>query len=212
MKELDETDAAFDQAPGQDAVGGVTARASGIGAVEFEGAFRFGGEVRELGDRRLHAERHFILADPGLDFRVTGLGEMLLVEIGEGVEHGPAERARKALGILKVENRFLGVAEFDALEAGRQEAVAPVVVVEGLIAGTLHFGDEHQIIGQVAVDRAESVAGPGTDAGPARDLASGEKERHGWGMVDLLGVKRFDDTDVIDHRSEVGEPVPEAGA
>ena len=69
--ELDEPDAALRQPARQQAVRGERARLARVGAVERQRLLRFVGEVRHLGDGRLHAKRHLVLRDARLDLGIA---------------------------------------------------------------------------------------------------------------------------------------------
>ena len=67
--ELDEAHVALGEAAGEQAVGGERAGLAGIVAVELEtcsGSFE---SVGEIGHAGLHAERHLVLRDAGVDLR-----------------------------------------------------------------------------------------------------------------------------------------------
>ncbi len=70
----------------------------GIDSVEVEGGLGFARDVDELGGAGLHAIRHFIGVDPGLNFGVAGGREMLEVEGADGVNGGALVGLRDALG------------------------------------------------------------------------------------------------------------------
>ncbi|MFM1944913.1 MAG: hypothetical protein RI897_3895 [Verrucomicrobiota bacterium] len=69
--EVDEADALFGEASGEEAIGGVGAVA-GLGAVHVEDVLGFVAEVHQVGDGHLHLEGHFIGGDAGFDFGVMG--------------------------------------------------------------------------------------------------------------------------------------------
>jgi len=71
VEELDEAHAAFGEAAGEEAVGGVGAALGDIGAVEIEDFFGFFGEVGELGDGGLHLVGELGLRDAGGDLGVS---------------------------------------------------------------------------------------------------------------------------------------------
>ncbi len=89
-----------------------------------------------------------------------------------------------------------------------EEAGPPVIVVERLITGPLHLRDEHDVVGQVALGEPRPVADPGPHAGTAGELAAREQERHGRGVVDVIGVHRLDEAEVVHHRAEMRSHSP----
>ena len=70
VKELHEADVAFEQAAGEEAVGGVGARARDFRAVGIQCRLGFAGDVSQLGHRGLHAEGHLVSLDACDGFRV----------------------------------------------------------------------------------------------------------------------------------------------
>ncbi len=212
MEELDEADVSFRHAAGEDAIGGVAAWASRIGPVHFEDVLGFVGKVGEFGDGGLHPVGHFVLADAGGNFGIAGVVEFEGVDFLEAVQHGAAQGAREAFWVVEVEDGFAGVSEFNALKAGGEEAGAPVIVVEGLVAGAEHFRDKNDVIGQVSVWGAEPVADPRADGGASGELMSCEQERHGGGMINLLGAHGLDEAEVIGDGADVGQPFADGGA
>ena len=212
MEELHEAHAALDETSREDAVGGVAAWASGIGTVELEDLVGLVGEVGELGHAGLHAEGHLILADAGRDLGVAGAFESASVQFGESVEHLAAESAGKALGVAQVEHGILGAAELHALVTRGQEAAAPVVVVQGLVARALHAREEHEVVGEVLVVAAKAVARPCADAGASGNLVAGQELRHGRRMVDLVGVHRLDEAQVVRDLPKVRQPFADGRA
>ena len=107
VEELDEADAAFGEASGEEAVIG-EGFAAGLGAVEVVDFLGFGGEVEGVGGGELHAEGHFVLGDSGHGFRVACFCGGACIDGGEGVEAEAAELAVDALGVLEEENGFAG--------------------------------------------------------------------------------------------------------
>ena len=97
----------------------------------------------------------------------------------------------------------------DALINGGEEAGAP----EGF-AGGGHFaaGDHDHVSGEILVGGAEPVGGPGADGGSAELGSAGVEEELGGGVVELVGVHRLDEADVIDVPGEAGHAVGDPGA
>ena len=83
------------------------------------------------------------------------------------------------------------------------------MIIQGLVARPLHLGEQHEVVGKISVLAAEAVTRPGAEARPAGDLVSGQELRHGRGVVDLVGVHRPDDAQVVRHGPEVREPLAE---
>ncbi len=83
--ELDVAHAALDQAAGQQAVVGERRRPR-LGAVLLHDRFRLLADVHHVGNRHLHAESQLVLADPRQGLRIAELGELVLVELPQGVQ------------------------------------------------------------------------------------------------------------------------------
>ena len=67
---LDETDAAFGETAGEEAIGRERTVAR-LATVEVHDALRLLGDLHEFGDARLHLESHFVLGDAGGDFGIV---------------------------------------------------------------------------------------------------------------------------------------------
>ena len=100
VEELDEADIALAESTGQQAVGGVRARALHVRSVEVEHVLRFLGQVEQVRDARLHAEGHLVLRDTGLDLRIAQDAVALVVKGGELIELFAADFARDTFGVL----------------------------------------------------------------------------------------------------------------
>ena len=86
MEELDESHAALGESTGQQAVVGVSALLADLWTVRLDRGLRLGGQIGDLGDRHLHAKRHLVLRDAGLNFRVARLPVLEAVELGQVIE------------------------------------------------------------------------------------------------------------------------------
>ena len=94
VEELNEPHAAFGQPAGQQAVGGIGAGLLHLGAVHVEHVLRLVLDVGQLGHGGLHAKRHLVLRDARGDFRVAGIGELLLVQLARGRRASTGETSR----------------------------------------------------------------------------------------------------------------------
>ena len=124
--EFDHTDAAFDQATGQQTVRG-KGRFVRLDAVEVKRPSAFGRHIGQLRNARLHAKGHFVLGDAGGDLGITEHVEPLLVKPTNRVEHTTTVALVEIGGILQIEDRFLAAAELDALIERGQETGGPQV-------------------------------------------------------------------------------------
>ena len=84
VPELDEADAAFEEAAGHEALAG-----EGAGAVEVADGLGFAVEIEGIGGLGLHAVGEFETADAGFELGVVmAAGEVVFVELAEEVELG----------------------------------------------------------------------------------------------------------------------------
>ena len=63
-----------------------------------------------------------------------------------------AQMAGQAGGIIEVQHGRFRVAKLHSLIAGWQESGTPVVVIQRLVAGTLHLRYQHDEVRQIAVE------------------------------------------------------------
>ena len=95
MEKLDESHAPLGEPPRQQAVGGIRSGRARIGAVQVEDRVGLAGQIRQLGDRRLHPKRHLVLGDSRQDLGVAELAVIDRVELAQVVERAaPAPRPR----------------------------------------------------------------------------------------------------------------------
>jgi hypothetical protein len=116
MHQLNEAGPSFKEAAGGQAVTGKGSPLLHIRTVSFDDIIRFLFEIEQFGHARLHPECHFILRDPGLNFRVSKFGVMGLVELGNPVEKGAACFSGNTCWIIKIGHRSPRATEFDSLE------------------------------------------------------------------------------------------------
>ena len=204
---VDEADAAFDETSCEQAVVGVGAFA-GFGAVFFEGGFGFLGDVDGFGGGGLHSVGEFVGVDAGKDFGIADGVELFLVERFQEVEGFTLGRVVDAVGVGEVEYGIACAAEGYALVGGGHESASPV---GGACAGA-GAGVEHDEAGEVFGFGAESVGDPGTHAGSAGSWRTGVEEDLGGGVIELVGVYGFDDSEVVDDAAEIGEHLGEFGS
>ena len=148
----------------------------------------------------LHAESHFVLGDARDGFRAAELFFLHVVEIAHGIEREAAHRAIHALGIGYVEHGVTAAAALNALEYAGKEAAAPRAFAG---AGECATGDEHDEPGQVGGFAAKSVGHPRSEGGPALPGGTGVEQQFRRGMVELFGVHRFDEGQIVSNRRHV---------
>ena len=100
-------------------------------------------------------------------------------------------------GIADVQDRVAHRPALHALVHAGQKAGAP----EGLAAGRVRAAaDQDDEAGQVLVLRAQAVGDPRAHRGPAVARRARVEEQLRRRMVELVGIHRLDDRDVVDRR------------
>lgn len=206
VEELDEANAAFDEASGEEAIVRVGSLA-GFGSIEVEDVFGFAGQIDQFRCAELHPVGHFEAVDPGIDLGVSDDAEFVLVEFLEGVEGLALEVGADAGWVGEVEDRVAGLPERDALIDGGEEAAAEITGPAAEAAG----GVEHDERGEVLGNGAETVGGPGAEAGSPEDLGPGVHENLAGGMVEGVGLDGADDGEIIYDLGQVWQGFGEFG-
>ena len=191
--ELNEPHATLGEASRQQTIRGVGAGLSRIGAVQLEGAFRFFRQIGQLGHRGLHAKRHFILRDPRGDLRIVRRLEFELVQFLEIVDEPRPLRLIEARRVGDIQHRVAHRAQLDPLIPARNESRAPLSLGQRLAVPRNH----HDEGGQVLVDRPQPVGDPRAKARPSRQLKPGLRKRHRRIVIDLFGMHRLDEAQVV---------------
>ena len=144
-----------------------------------------------------------------MDFGIADGALAQGVEIADGVERTAADVGRDAGRIRDEEDRVAAGAELDALMTGREKAAAPA----GLSAVRIVLaGEEDDERGQVGVFAAESVREPRAETGTADDLMAGVHEDLRRRVIELRGLHRPDDGELVDVLREVRQQVGQFGA
>ena len=153
VEKLDKPDAAFNEAASQKAVVG-KGRLARLGAVHLMDRFRFLADVHGFGHRHLHAEGHFVLGDPGEDFRVAHFLVLQLVKGTQRVDGVLSNVTADARRVRDVEDRVALGAQLYALVHRGQETAAPHAFAgtRGRLAG--YEDDEAR---EVLVLRAQAI-------------------------------------------------------
>ena len=153
---------------------------------------RLGLQVGQFRHACLHAKRHLVLGDAGLDFRVLRFLKLGAVDGVDAVENRAARTTSNARRIVQIEHRLAGAAEFHALVLGRQEAAPPKPRVKCLTAAA-SLGDHHDVTRQVVARAAKAVVQPGAHARVTELLRAGVDVGDRWVVVDRLGVDTADE-------------------
>ena len=212
VEDLDGADAAFAHAAGEEAGVGKGPGLEGFGSVKVEDVLGFVLEIGQFGHAVLHAPGHFVLQAAGRDFVIAHPFVVELVELGHAIDHRSAQAFGNAGGVGEVKDGVAGTADGDALVIGGENAGAPEAGVDGLARFATGPGRGHdKVVGEGAIHRFEGIREPRAEGGAARDLRSGLDRGHGGVVVDVLGVDRFDEAEVIGHFGEIGQELAEPG-
>ena len=207
VPELDEADAAFEEAAGDEGLAGVDAGAVGVADV-----LGFAAGVEGVGGFHLHAEGEFEALDAGFEAGVAGaLALVFAVEFEEEVELFALLGGRGVVaadvfdefldaGLLRVDERAL-------VDTGEEAGLPVFAVLDRITAGA--HGDE---AGEVLIFRAESVGDPGAEAGSALDGVTAVHEHEGWLVIRDVGLHGADDGEVVGAAGDVGENVADLEA
>ena len=193
VEEIHKANAFFNEPPRQQAVVG-KARLAGLRPVVFEHLLRLLGDVHDLGHAGLHAKGQLILRDARDSLGMAELGDLLLIEILQGIERLAAHGAVHAGGIAHKEHGIALAAALHALIHAGNEAAAPAALAA---AGLRAAGDERDKARQVLILRAETIRGPRTHGGPALPRMPGEEQQLRRRMIELVRVHRTDHAHLI---------------
>ena len=134
---------------------------------------------------------------------------MYAIEVAQQVKRAPARLGAYALGVRKEKHWIALGTELHALIAAGKKTVAPA----GLSTiGLVGARQQHNESRQVAAFAAEPVGEPRPHARPSRDLMAGTHEDLPGRVVELRGVHRLDDGDIVDNRRQVRQQVRELRA
>jgi hypothetical protein len=156
---LNERNAAFGHATGEQAVGGVGATHTRLFAVEFEGSIRLGREVGQLGHGRLHPKSHFVLLHPGLNLGIPHGLALESVEACDCLDASALGGGTDALRVGHVEDGITNRLKLHALVLGRQESAFPKSAGDGLrrAFATTDRGKDHEGW-QILILAAQAIA------------------------------------------------------
>ena len=117
----------------------------------------------------------------------------------------PMNRARcdlsKPCRIGDIQHRVADRSQLDPLIPARNESRAPLSLGQRLAVP----GNHHDEGRQVLVDGPQTVGDPGAEARPSRQLKPGLRERHRRVVIDLFGVHRLDEAQVVGDLRGVGQ-------
>ena len=160
-------------------------------------------DVHDLGDGDLHAVRQLVLGDASDRFGIAELLGLKLIQRLQGVERlapaGPIEAVR----VRQKQHRIAGRAALDPLVDRRQEPAPPDTLAG--IGRLATAGQDHEPR-QVFVVRTETVRGPRAERRTAEQVRSRVQKQLRRCVVELLGLHRLHDGDVIDN---LGQELPD---
>ena len=203
VEELHVAHAALDQPAGQQAVVREALPAR-TGAIERVDLGRLAGDVHRVARRELHPVRHLVLRDARHRLGVPQLLEGPPVEGIHRVDDLPARLGPDPRRVGEVQHRVPLGAALDPLVDRRQVAGAPRRPPR---AGEPAPGEQDHEPRQVLVLRAEAVGHPGAHRGVAEILAAGVQEELRRGVVELVGLHRAEEADLVEDPLEPGQAV-----
>ena len=177
MEQLDESHAAFGESPCKQAIRCIGAWLARVLTIKLERAGRLIRHVGQLGNRRLHPERHLVLRDSRRDLRIARLRELRLIQFIQVVQESPAHLRIDAGRIREVQHGIRSRPELHPLIPRRQKTAAPQSVREGLISKRSAARRHHDICREILVLTPKTICQPRSDTGTPCKLKSGLEER-----------------------------------
>ena len=201
--EVDESHAAFRQAPGEQAIaceGSVT----GCCPVHRQGLGGLVGDVDQLGNRGLHAKGELVLGDAGVDLGIVSCSGAQAVEIADCGNQMLLAVAADAGRVSDVVNGIPCRMELHSSQFVREKAARPLARGDGLWIASAHAREDDKPR-KILAQRTETIVHPGTHARSMGDDRTGVHEGVSGVVVDLLGHHRTDDGDVVGDGCDVRE-------
>ena len=170
-----------------------------IRPIRVERGRRFAPQVDQLGNAGLHAKRHLVLGNAGLNLGIVQLGELPLVERLQGVQHRPSIGDGDPGRVLQVQHRVPDTSQRHAAVAGGQKPAGPHPREQRLGGGPRTPGgcEDHKRW-QVVCLGPQPVRNPRPQAGLSRDLAPRHHVRARRVVIDGVGVHRLHHREVVD--------------
>ena len=207
VEQLHEPHSLLHQAAGQQAVVR-KGRLPRLRAVLLKRGLRFAADIHHLRHADLHAVRQLILVDARQRLGVADLAVLLLVKFPERVEASAAHGAAHAFRVRHVQDRIAGAAALHALKDRRQIPAPPKALASRRIGVT---GDQHHETRQIRVLRAKPVSDPRPHRRRAVAGRTGVKQHLCWRVIELIGVHRLHEREVIrqtgQRRIHVADPL-----
>jgi hypothetical protein len=146
---------------------------------------------------------------PRGDLGVARGRELDSVQVTDRVQAPPPAGSVHSVGVREVEDWVAFRAALDALVDGREEAAAPERCAS---IGRLVAGDEDHERRQAVGLAAEPVRDPRAHAGPSELGRPRVKEHLGRSVVELIGVQRPDDGEIVHDAGESRQQLGDLGA
>ena len=205
MVQLNEARASLGQAPGEQTISGERS-VHPLDAVCIEHVLRLAGKIHQLRYARLHAKRQLVLGDARVDLRVGDPLVAQAIEFAERLDEAALLFAVHSGRGPDIVHRVALGEKLNTLVTARQKTGTPLSRRDRLrVAAAL--ASQHDEPRQVLVHRAQSVSHPSAHARPAGDGRAGIHHRVRRVVVDLLGVHRAHDRDVIGDAGDAGQHI-----
>lgn len=156
----------------------------------------------------MHFEGQFVSGNAAGDFRIADLGLAEAIEIEGGLDAIMLELGADAGRVAQVEDGITLIAEEDALEIGGEEAAGP----EGGAAAGAASGGEDDVTWEVLGEGTEAIINPGAQGRPAEHGGTALHHELAGMMVELIGMHRSDEGDIVRARGDVREEIGEFDA
>jgi len=213
VKKLDETNIALGEATGHETVVSVTSTLADFGSVHLEDVPGLVRNIGELGDGHLHAVGELVGTDTSIDFGISCLGSMPVVDLVQMIHPFAASCLIEPFWVLEVEDGVACAHKFDTGVLGGEETATPEAVVEGLAVRPAGAAGNHSDESwEVGVLRAETIGEPRSNTRAPRELVPGLEEGDGRVVVDVLGLHRLDVADRVGNPGDVGEEFADGSA
>ncbi len=201
--ELHEAHAPLHEPPRQQAVVAERPLAR-LDAVHLLDRFRLLRHVGQVGDARLHPEGQLVGSDARVDLRIAGHGAVGRVHLAEHVE-GLAAVLGPHPGRVGQEQDGIALGpELHSLIDGGQESAPPARLAA---VGSVLAREQHHETRQVLRLGSEAVGHPRPHAGATHDLVARVHEDLGRGVVELRGVDRAHDRELVRDLAQVWQEV-----
>src|SRR5258708_8440970 len=129
---------------------------------------------------------------------------MRAVEVAQQVQRAPPRLGIYAVGVREEKHWIALGTELHALIERGKEAAAPAGFST---VGLVQAGKEHHKSRQVGAFAADAISQPRAHAGTSQDLVAGVHENLAGGVVELRGLQRFDNGDVMHDGREMRQQV-----